>query len=232
MTRNEGVVNHCVVRAQKVSKRFGNQRVIDNLELEIVPGEIVLLLGANGAGKSTLLRVLSGLSNPDSGRVHLSQGARVDFVGTGLQLYPRLSVAENLRLFSTLGNALKDYRMEIQEWGLERYSDKPVMTLSKGNQWKVALARTFLSPPDLLLLDEPTSNLDDASVEVLLHKVKEGVKGPKQSVLIASHDVARLHSSISRVLFLCKGKIGSDSGITADPTCIQSHIDEYRRGNR
>ena len=224
--------NDCVIEADKVSKSFGNHRVIEKLSLTIFPGEIILLLGANGAGKSTLLRVLSGLSTPDSGKVQLSQGKRVDFVGSGLQVYPRLSVGENLKLFSGLLTAPRDYQIEMQEWGIDKYCDQPVGTLSKGNQWRVALARIFLSPPQLLLLDEPTSNLDDTSVGVLLHKVMDVAKHGKGAVVIASHDVARLQASVSRILLLDRGTIRKDSGVVGDSESVQTHIDEYRRGNR
>jgi putative spermidine/putrescine transport system ATP-binding protein len=224
--------NDCVVEADKLSKSFGKHRVIETLSLSIFQGEIILLLGPNGAGKSTLLRVLSGLSAPDSGNVQVAQGVRVDFVGTGLQVYPRLSVAENLKLFSDLLIAPKDFRLEMQEWGLDRFHSTPVMSLSKGNQWRVALARIFLSPPGLLLLDEPTSNLDDASVDTLVQKVQTLARESKRAVVIASHDVARLQASATRIVLLDKGRVGSDSGAKGDAESIRWHIEEYRRGNR
>jgi ABC-type multidrug transport system ATPase subunit len=224
--------NDCVVEADQLSKSFGDNRVIEKLSLSIFPSETLLLLGSNGAGKSTLLRIISGLSNPDSGKIHVSRGVRVDFVGTGLQVYPRLSVAENLKLFSELLVASRDYRLEMLEWGLDRFANMPVMSLSKGTQWRVALARTFLSPPNLLLLDEPTSNLDDSSVDILTQKTQTLAKEGKGAVIIASHDIARLQKSASRILLLDRGRIRSDSGSTGDAECIQWHIDEYRRGNR
>lgn len=224
--------NDCVVEVDRLSKSFGNHKVIEKLSISIFQRDIILLLGPNGAGKSTLLRTLAGLSCPDSGRVHVLPAVRLDFVGTGLQLYPRLSVSENLKLFSELLVAPKDYRLEMEEWGLGRFSDMQVMSLSKGTQWKVALARAFLSPPGLLLLDEPTSNLDDTSVDILLTKAHALANDGKGAVLIASHDVARLQSSVSRVVLLERGGVGSDSGSASDAESIRLHVEKYRRGNR
>jgi ABC-type multidrug transport system ATPase subunit len=227
-----------LIRAVDLSKSFGNQRVLTKLSLHLQGGDTALLLGQNGAGKSTLLRILAGLSRADSGDLTRDVGTRVDFVGNGLQLYPRLTVAENLRLFAALAASPRghckepSFCKEMEEWGIERFANRAVSSLSRGNQWRVALARVFLQPPRVLLLDEPTSNLDDSSVEVLLRKISELVERCNGAVLIASHDVARLHAAANRAFSISSGQISADTGPMAGRESMQLHIEAYRTRNR
>jgi len=231
------LINSPLIEAVSLSKSFGRHRVLRDFSIAFSPGERVLLLGSNGAGKSTCLKILSGLSRPDSGKITTSVGGAIGFVDTSLQLYPRLTVRENLTFFArvtSFGSSPSLVDSILNEWGLEPYSSKPIHELSKGNQWKVGLARAFLSRPKLLLLDEPTSNLDDVTVSVLLSKVDEVCGTSKGAVVIASHDIARLSHMANRVVVVEEGKkiLDSNDVEPSTPTRIPDFIELYRGRNR
>ena len=230
-------LNSPLIEAASLSKSFGRHRVLRDFSIAFSPGERVLFLGSNGAGKSTCLKILSGLSRPDSGKITTSVGGSIGFVDTSLQLYPRLTVQENLTFFASVtsfGSSPSLVDSVLNEWGLESYSRKLIHELSKGNQWKVGLARAFLFRPKLLLLDEPTSNLDDVTVSVLLSKIDEVCDTSGGAVVIASHDIARLSQIANRVVVVEDGRKILDSNEAGLPTParIPDFIERYRGRNR
>jgi sulfonate transport system ATP-binding protein len=226
------------IEARDISKFFGLHQVLRGISLNSVAGESVLLLGSNGAGKSTLLRVLAGLTAPNKGKVIRSHSAAIGFAAHYPLLYMKLTVAENLRLFSqvTLSVDSVDLRCAaaLTTWGLEKYRDKSICDLSKGNQARVALARTFLCDPSIVLLDEPTSNLDDQGVDVLMKVLSTELARPhgKPLVLIATHDIHRVRAIANRIIVLEKGQISSDSGVNASTERQAQVVEAYRLGNR
>lgn len=220
-----------VLAVTQLAKRFGQQRVIDSLSFNCSSGDIVLLLGANGAGKSTLLRLLSGLLRPDSGKVSLSAGARVGLVSHHSFLYGRLSVSENLALYRRLiGAASSNQDALVREWDLERYLKTPVYQLSKGTQGKVSLVRALLGEPQALLLDEPSSNLDQGATENLKRVL--AAQRSKGVAVVATHDVARLEGAATRVLLLERGKCVADSGSDGAEATRREVIQRYYEANR
>jgi ABC-type multidrug transport system ATPase subunit len=225
-----------LIALKEVTKSFGSRKVIQRVSLEVLPGECVLLLGANGAGKSTLLRLMSGLSRADSGSVRASQGARVGYVSDFLFLYPRLTVRENVQLFQVMSVAGRDPTQLLEEWRLSALLNTRVHELSKGNQVRVSLVCALLGNPQILLLDEPSSHLDDAGVEVLSHTiavVSKGVAGGLPgAVVLVTHDIARLQQLATRAMVLNSGKIASDTGCTVSPAIIEQSILNYRSLNR
>ncbi|HKS95076.1 MAG TPA: ABC transporter ATP-binding protein, partial [Terriglobia bacterium] len=160
-----------------VSKYFGDLVALRRVELRVEPGDAVLLYGPNGAGKTTLLRTLAALSRPTEGEVlfngqdihrhpGLSKG-RVGFVSHATFLYGELTGRENLRFAGTLFG-LDDLEPKIDRaldlFAVRERASEPVRGLSRGLQQRVSLARAFLHDPDFLLLDEPFTGLDAASV--------------------------------------------------------------------
>ncbi len=218
---------------QRVQKTFGHAPVLRQLSISFGPGECILLLGANGAGKSTLLRLLAGLSNADKGRVFNSFPGTIGFLSHHLFLYGRLTVRENLELFSKLsgGACVED---ALSRWGLESYAGTLVSELSKGNQSRVALARTFMGDPFVLLLDEPSSHLDDRGIQLLVDGLREihAAQSGRSLTILATHDIHRLASLATRVIALARGQVLADSGPNAALSELQRVIDLYRESNR
>jgi heme exporter protein A len=194
-----------VLAARGVSRRFGHRRVLDDITFAVLPGEAVLLVGPNGAGKTTLLRVLAGLLAPTSGTVE-RRGA-VSMVAHHSMLYDVLTARENLRFFARLhGVALSRGDALLEELGLGPRADERVAAFSRGMTQRAAIARALLPDPDLLLLDEPLTGLDDASCRVVLD-VLARLRERGRAMAIASHQVAELVEVVTAVGFLKDGRL-------------------------
>jgi ABC-type multidrug transport system ATPase subunit len=177
-----------VIRARKLSKRFGNKRVLEGLELEVPQGGFVLVTGPNGSGKTTLLRLCAGLAAPTSGELDVDvERGRIGFLAHEPLVYRELTALENLDLYGRL------YRIPerrercgamLERFGLWTARNERAGTFSRGMLQRLALCRTFLHEPDLLLLDEPFDGLDTDGVKRLYVKLAErGV-----TALVATHD--------------------------------------------
>lgn len=220
-----------VLAAERVGKRYGLQQVLRDVSLSFALHEVVLLLGANGAGKSTLLRILSGLARPDTGRVVAPQVGGVGFASHHTLLYGRLSARENLSLHLRL---LPSEQSSVDEvlrvWDLTDVASKPLCDLSKGNQGRAALARAFLGDPSVVLLDEPSSNLDQKSTERLQKMVLD--RSRSATVLIATHDIHRLRSLATRIVVMDRGFVLADSGPSASTVALDAVVQRYVESNR
>jgi ABC-type multidrug transport system ATPase subunit len=221
-----------VIEVKDVTKTFGSLSVLKRLSLTCAPGEVVLLVGANGAGKSTLLRILAGLARADSGAIARST-ERVGFLSHHLFLYGRLSVRENVTLFASV-RGIDNSQELLDRLELSKVLDRPLSELSKGMQARVGIARAFLGHPDLVLLDEPTSNLDEKGTALLLAEIqrRQFETDGRCITLIATHDLHRMASIATRVVVLADGKMFADSGGGAPPEAIAQVLDRYREVNR
>lgn len=166
-----------------VTKDWGQRRILDGVDLEIAPGELVRLDGSNGAGKTTLLRIATGMITPDAGRVTLDQLnperdrreflRRIGFVSAGDRgLYPRLSARRHLRFASSLAllprsdqDAAIDQMIDVFELG--EFVERRVDRLSTGQRQRVRLATSLVHAPKFVVLDEPANSLDEDGIGVL-----------------------------------------------------------------
>ena len=208
-----------LISVSNIAKSYGDHLALRSVSLSFQKNEVVLLLGANGAGKSTLLRILAGLGRPDDGVVERFYEPFVGFCSHHGSLYGRLSVRENINLTSVaLGLSSIEVDRMCQAWGVDQYMLKEVNGLSKGMYSRVALARAFLGSPEVILLDEPSSNLDQEGTEVLCSMITS--QSEMRAVLIATHDVARLQDIATRIVVLERGMIIADSGLSGDLTSV------------
>jgi heme exporter protein A len=221
-----------VLEVKDVTKTFGELPVLKRISLSCAPGDVTLLVGANGAGKSTLLRVVAGLSRPDAGSVVRSTD-RIGFLSHHLFLYGRLSVSENLKLFASARGATDSDNI-VERLELSKVVNRPLGELSKGMQARVGIARAFLGHPELVLLDEPTSNLDEKGTALLLAEIqrRQFETDGRCVTLIATHDLHRVSSIATRAVVLADGKVFADSGSGASPEAIRRVLDRYREVNR
>jgi heme exporter protein A len=168
------------LHARHLAHRFGRRRLFDDLSFSVAPGEVLVVAGPNGSGKSTLMRILAGLLTPVRGEVDLEvAGEMVDrearplvtgFVAPYFQVYDGFSVRENLRFIARARRMGRmDERIEavLLEVGLQTRGDDTVGTLSSGLKQRARFAAALLADPPLLLLDEPTTNLDDDGVAMV-----------------------------------------------------------------
>ena len=210
------------IRATRLTKRYVMRTVLRDVDLRIDPSESVVLFGANGAGKTTLLRVLSTLTRPQKGSLEINGlDSEADAITVRGQLgvlahqpyvYDSLTARENLKFFSRMFDVPDaDGRIE-QVLGtvelLERADDQ-VGTFSRGMLQRIALARSILHKPSILLYDEPDTGLDVASVKVLERILDEHCTGGG-SLLMTTHDLAFGIRVASRVLVMDGGRIVYD----------------------
>jgi ABC-type multidrug transport system ATPase subunit len=177
-----------VIRARKLSKRFGDKRVLDGLDLDVARGGFVLVTGPNGSGKTTLLRLCAGLAAPTAGELEVdAPRAKVGFLAHEPLVYRELTALENLDLYGRLSRILE--RRErcgamLERFGLWENRNERAATFSRGMLQRLALCRTFLHEPDLLLLDEPFDGLDADGEKRLSQRLAEH----PSTVLVATHD--------------------------------------------
>ncbi len=224
------------IQLKGLSRRFreGEREhiVLDGIDLDIRRGETVALRGRSGSGKSTLLNLIAGIDAPDAGSVTvagvdltgLSERERtlfrreqIGFVYQSFNLVPTLNVADNIRLVLELNKvppsqASTRINELLESVGLADRGDSYPDVLSGGEQQRIAIARALAHEPAVLLADEPTGNLDDATAESVLGLLETLVRDSGHTMLIATHS-QQIASHCDRVLELHNGRIA-----TADPT--------------
>jgi len=234
------------VKAEAVVKNFGETAVLRGLNLELPTGEITVLFGTNGAGKSTFLRILAMLTKVDLGNISVL-GADITKHGPAVRsltgsvlhspmLYGDMSVRENLTFFAEL------YRLENVEdlitiittkVGIEPRLEHRVRTLSHGFQKRVALARALMHAPQLLLLDEPESGLDNRSV-TRLDRIIDDYRSQGRTVIMTTHIVEHALEIADRAVVLNNGIVGLTSTNPSQdkPEIIAAYSspDEYDEG--
>ncbi|HWR65241.1 MAG TPA: phosphate ABC transporter ATP-binding protein [Bellilinea sp.] len=210
-----------IYELSRVTRLYGSRRVVNIEALEIHPGEILAVVGPSGAGKSTLLRLLNFLEAPDGGIVRFHQQA-MDYFHVPLQIQrsvttvfqnPALltaSVVANLQ-FGLRLRGLKDGRKEVSQildqLGLTHLKQAPADTLSGGEAQRVALARALVLNPEVLLLDEPTANLDPYNVELIESVIRELNSSHQVTMVLVTHNVFQARRLADRVALMLNGEI-------------------------
>lgn len=208
-----------MIEVCKLIKRFGHKPVLKGVDFRAERGEFVVLLGPNGAGKTTFLRILASLSGPSSGEVRIagyglprmSETVRriVGFVSHQPLLYGDLTAEENLRFYSRL-YGMDKCKTRIAELlalvGLDGCGRDLVRNYSRGMQQRLAISRAILHDPELLLLDEPYTGLDQKA-EIILDRVLQEMMSRGRTIVMASHNLERGVKLASRIDILAHGVI-------------------------
>ncbi|MGD8244916.1 MAG: heme ABC exporter ATP-binding protein CcmA [Anaerolineae bacterium] len=227
-----------VIEVQELTKSFGPRAALAGVDLSLDDGEFVTLVGPNGAGKTTLLRILATLSRPSSGvlRVagldasrHGEQIRRcIGFLSHRTLLYDDLSAEQNLRFYGQMYDLPQDSdRIEIllEQVGLRARRNDLVQTFSRGMKQRLAVARSVLHQPRVLLLDEPYTGLDPQAVEMLTTLLTK-LAGGGCAVLLTTHLLERGLALGERVMVLHKGRVVYDQPRAAVPRA--TFADTYR----
>jgi sulfonate transport system ATP-binding protein len=202
------------VRARQLSKCFGANVILAQLDLDIRPGEFVALLGRSGSGKTTLLRALAGLDQISSGTLDVPQARAAVFQEPRLMPWKR--AWRNVTLGLNIAQPRERARLALQEVGLAHRENAWPATLSGGEAQRVALARALVREPQLLLLDEPFAALD-ALTRIRMHQLILALwRQHRPSVLLVTHDVDEAVLLADRVLVLDQGRIVADIAITQE----------------
>ena len=210
------------IEAQNLSKTYGKQTAVQDLNFRLEEGQIVGFLGPNGAGKSTTLKMLLGLIQPSSGSVQIDGKdpqdqavelkKQIGYLAEDNPLYPEMYVREFLEFIANI-HQVENPAVRIQEvieWvGLQKEAHKKIQELSKGYQQRVGIALAILHDPKILILDEPTSGLDPNQRDEIRDLIKSLQKN--RIILFSSHLLSEVEAICDRVMLIHQGKLVSDS---------------------
>jgi ABC-2 type transport system ATP-binding protein len=210
-----------MIQTEDLSKQFGDFLAVDGVTLDVQPGQVLALLGQNGAGKTTTVRMLTSVLSPTRGwariagydvvrspeEVRASVGVLTEQHG----LYLRMTGAEYLDFFGKIYRLDKAARLKrSQAWmeyfGLAEVAKKPIGQYSKGMRQKLALARTLLHGPPVLLLDEPTSAMDPESAQ-LVRKAIASLRSEQRTIIICTHNLVEAEMLANKIAIIYRGRV-------------------------
>jgi ABC-type multidrug transport system ATPase subunit len=191
-----------MIEARGLGRRFGDKRVLQGVDLDLPRGGFLLVTGPNGSGKTTLLRLVAGLLVPTAGELRVEASReRVGFLGHEPLVYRELTAIENLDLYGRLYRVPERRErigMLLERFGLWDARNRRAETFSRGMLQRLALCRTLLHEPELLVLDEPFNALDEEGAALLDRELKE--LRPAGTFVVATHDPGRVASLASERL--------------------------------
>ncbi len=208
-----------------VSRRLGYRTIFHDVDLSVGGGDVLAIIGPNGAGKTTLLRVLAGLLKPTTGS--LERSGTMGLVAHHSMLYDTLTASENLTFVARMLGVSDRNRIGqlLEQMGIFRWRDQPAGTFSRGMLQRLAIARALLHDPEILLLDEPLSSLDEPGAEVAL-AVFQQMRDRKRSLVMVTHQFQRVAQLATSVAFLVGGTLEGPEPL-ADRTAADV-ADQYR----
>jgi heme exporter protein A len=193
-----------VLTARRLGKRYGEKRVLRGIDLALPRGGFLVVTGPNGSGKTTLLRICAGLAQPTDGTIErTAERAQVGYLGHEPLVYRELTALENLELYGRLYRVPERRErigMLLERYGLWDARHERVASYSRGMTQRLALCRVTLHEPELLVLDEPYSALDEAGTELLDAQLAE--LRSESTFVLATHDAARVEPLASGRLAL------------------------------
>ena len=236
-TNNQGATEP-LIRVENLRKSFGSLEVLKDINFEVMPGEVVTIIGASGSGKSTLLRCINLLETPDSGHVWFhgedltgpktdvdALRANIGMVFQSFNLFGNKNVLDNCTLAPmtvkkvSKEEAEAEARKHLTAVGLADFITADANSISGGQKQRVAIARALCMNPEIMLFDEPTSALDPEIVGEVLDVMRELAEGG-MTMIVVTHEMAFARSVSDRVVFMDNGVIleqGTPEEIFANP---------------
>src|SRR5262249_1071372 len=212
-----------MIEASSLSKRFGSFRALDKVSFEVHRGEVVGFLGPNGAGKSTTMRILTCFISATSGsaKVHgfdvfddpLEVRKRIGYLPQRAPLYGEMNVWEYLSFVSEMrgldeSTFRKRMRGIVEVCGLAQVLGKDIRNLSHGYRQRVGLGQALVHDPPILVLDEPTSDLDPNEKAEVIRYIKE--VGKERTILLSTHNLTEVEAACARAIIVSKGRVVAD----------------------
>jgi ABC-2 type transport system ATP-binding protein len=208
---------------ENLTKKYGNQKAVDNISLNVATGEILGFLGPNGAGKTTTMKIITNFIAPDEGKVFiggklLSENSldikkHIGYLSESNPLYHDMPVIDFLE-FCAKVQGIEKIRIPsrvaemVKTTGLNREKHKKIGELSKGYQQRVGLAQAIIHDPEILILDEPTSGLDPNQIAEIRKLIRE--LGREKTVILSTHILPEVEATCDRIFIINKGKIVAD----------------------
>ncbi|CAH2715232.1 ABC transporter ATP-binding protein NatA [Neobacillus rhizosphaerae] len=211
-----------MIEIKKLTKQADNKLILRGVDLSIKKGETVAILGPNGAGKSTLLKVLATLIKPTSGLIkingldlkkdHIEIKKLLGYLPHSSLLYDHYSPLENLVFFGNIygvNNVEQKASKLVKEVGLSFFLNEPVKNFSRGMIQRIAIARAIIHDPEILLLDEPHTGLDQGAISIL-NNVILSMKEKGATTLMVTHDFKQAAEICDRIIIVKNGRIVDD----------------------
>jgi Cu-processing system ATP-binding protein len=222
-----------MIEIKEIEKKFGKLSVLNDINLHLLNGECIALIGPNGCGKTTLIKCILGMVLPNKGEIFFQQKsifkdiAYRSKIGYMPQIgrYPEnMSIGQIMNMVKAIRNSNETLDMDLYEqFEIEKLLHKNMNTLSGGTTQKVSATLAFLFNPDVLILDEPTAGLDPLASEILKEKIiKERSKG--KLILITSHLLSELDDMVSEIIFMQEGALVFHKSVEALKQ--ETHVDK------
>jgi ABC-2 type transport system ATP-binding protein len=215
-----------MIKANSLSRNYGDFKAVSNVNFEIKQGEIIGLLGHNGAGKTTIMKMITGVIEPTSGSVEVAGLDVVEnrqevqkligYLPEDAALYDELTVLQYLDFIANMRGIAESqkksaFKRVIEQTRLQEKADAVIATLSKGYKQRVGVAQALLQNPKVLILDEPTNGLDPKQIDEMRKLIKELSK--TTTVILSTHILQEVKAICSRVLIISKGELAVDSSL-------------------
>ena len=225
--RTQNDVDGPAIRVAGLRKSFGDQVVLDGVDLDVARGETLTILGRSGTGKSVLLKLIVGLQKPDAGTIEIGGQQihelpldqlneirkKLGFLFQHAALYDSLTVEENvafpLRRHADLEESERRSRVRelLSHMGMEKDVDKMAADISGGMKKRVGLARALALDPEIMLLDEPTAGLDPITAAEIIDLIRELRQARGMSAIVVTHDLRSVEALADRVALLHEGNV-------------------------
>ncbi|MFY0598762.1 MAG: ATP-binding cassette domain-containing protein [Cyclobacteriaceae bacterium] len=208
---------------ENLTKKYGEQKAVNDISFEIKTGEVVGFLGPNGAGKSTTMKIITCFMAPSSGDVKLDGSSihtdpelikkKIGYLPENNPLYLDMPIVDYLRFSAQIQGVEKSMISSrigemIDKCGLDREKHKNINELSKGYRQRVGLAQAMIHDPEILILDEPTTGLDPNQIVEIRKLIKE--LGEEKTVILSSHILSEVEATCDRILIINRGRIVAD----------------------
>lgn len=211
-----------MIKVKELSKSYGKKEILKGISTEIPTGQCLAILGPNGAGKSTFLKTLALILKPSKGEILIdgqivnkdisNLKMKIGLISHSSFLYPELTAYENLEFYGQLYNVegLDDKILNsLKKVGLKLVFNDPVYTFSRGMLQRLAIARALIHNPEIILLDEPFTGLDQQGITILEEVIKE-LKSQGKTIIMVTHSFEQAMDNVDRVIIINKGKIVGD----------------------
>ena len=235
-----------LLRVRGLVKNYGRRRVVDGVDFEVEPGEIVGLLGPNGAGKTTTFRMACGMIDPDAGTVHLAdqevttwpmyrrcREGGMGYLAQESSVFRKLSVQNNLLGVMEMLGMSRKVRMRraeqlLEQFGIAHLRKSKALSLSGGERRRLEIARSLVSDPQVILLDEPFTGIDPVTIDSIQAIIRD-LRGRGISVLITDHQVRETLQTVDRCYVVRSGKVlchGDARTVLDDPIAREHYFGE------
>lgn len=217
-----------MIRAQSLTRKYGDFEAVKDVSFEINQGEIVGLLGHNGAGKTTIMKMLTGYLEPSTGTINIDNldlasdraaiQASIGYLPENCPLYPEMLVLDYLDYAATLRAVPENAKCERVAYAIEKTNlagvvQKPISKLSRGYRQRLGVAQAILNSPSILILDEPTNGLDPRQILEMRALIKELSQG--STILLSTHIMQEVSAVCDRVIVINRGRLALDAKLAS-----------------